>query len=217
MARFPRPSVVLRRDLCLIGVVLLGPLVQPAAVSAAGAGDTTTAVCRDLEVPVTLGSLPARVHGRLCHPQSGPSGTVQLLLHGGTYNHTYWDFPYRVERYSYVRAAARQGYSRLNIDRVGYGQSSAVPSAALTGSSQANAVHQIVGALRHGAIGGIPFPKVVLVGHSLGSGVSILEAATYQDVDGVVLTGAAHPFTPHAVAHGFVGHFQPAFLDPHFP
>jgi pimeloyl-ACP methyl ester carboxylesterase len=47
-------------------------------------------------------------------------------------------------------------------------------------------VHDVVRVLRS------QFRSVVLVGHSMGSWTSILEAATYQDVDGLVLTGIVH-------------------------
>lgn len=38
---------------------------------------------------------------------------MQLLVHGSTYNHLYWDFPYQNTYYSYVRAATRAGYGHV--------------------------------------------------------------------------------------------------------
>jgi pimeloyl-ACP methyl ester carboxylesterase len=55
---------------------------------------------------------------------------------------------------------------------------------------------------------------VALVGHSLGSLISIQEAATYGDVDGVVLTGLSHTITP-VLGNSFAT-LYPASLDPRF-
>jgi hypothetical protein len=46
--------------------------------------------------------------------------------------------------------------------------------------------------LRGGAIGGVQFGKVIEVGHSFGSIASWEEAATYHDINGVIITGRIH-------------------------
>ena len=53
-------------------------------------------------------------------------------------------------------------------------------------------MHQIVQGLRSGSIGGKAYNRVVLVGHSTGSAVAAIEANTYEDVDGLILTGWGH-------------------------
>jgi pimeloyl-ACP methyl ester carboxylesterase len=129
----------------------------------------------------------------LCQPTaSGPNAkTLQLLLHGGTYNRSYWDFPYDPARYSYVRAANAAGFSTLAIDRVGYGKSTHPISGLVTVQSSAATVHQLITAVRAGELGAM-FGRIVLVGHSIGSAVTIREAGTYHDVDAVVVTGLLH-------------------------
>lgn len=72
---------------------------------------------------------------------------MQLLLHGGTYNSSYWDW---------------------------------------------------------------------LVGHSLGSAVSVIEASTYHDVQGVVLTGLTHHLSVSALVAVFTQDAYPAILEPKF-
>src|SRR5258708_5963186 len=62
----------------------------------------------------------------------------------------------------------------------------------LTVWAEAEALHEVVGQLRAGAVGGIHFAKVVIIGHSVGSGIVASEASTYKDVDGVGLTGMTH-------------------------
>jgi pimeloyl-ACP methyl ester carboxylesterase len=193
---------------------------SPATTLAAHASPTSGGggrVCTAVSIPVVLNAvLPVQIHGSLCDPSTGPSATIQLLLHGGTYNSDYWDFSYDPQQFSYALAANRAGYSTLDIDRVGYGQSSQVPSALLTGLGQANTIHQIVQQLQEGRIDGVTFPRVMLVGHSLGSGLAVIEAATYHDVAGVVLTGFAHPISPTGTLNAFLNYLYPAALDPKF-
>ena len=38
---------------------------------------------------------------------------MQLVVHGATYNHLYWNFPYGGGYYSYVEAATAAGYAAL--------------------------------------------------------------------------------------------------------
>jgi len=177
-------------------------------------------LCQSLFVPVALGSgLPvhSQIYGELCNPSSGPSKTVQILVAGATYGHTYWDFPYQPETYSYVHALNAAGYSTLNIDRLGIGKSSHPPLGQVTVTMATNAyvVHQVVQALRRGSIGAYPFAHVLLVGHSLGSFVSWIEAGTYHDVDGVIISGLLHLINAAGVA-SFVATLYPAILDPRF-
>jgi pimeloyl-ACP methyl ester carboxylesterase len=115
-----------------------------------------------------------------------------------------------------VRAANAAGYPTLNVDRVGYGHSSREPSVALTATTQAAVVHQLIQKLRAGAIGGTAFPEVILVGQSLGSAVAEVEASTYHDVDGVVLTGATHHVSVADLTAAVLTAAYPAFLDPKF-
>jgi pimeloyl-ACP methyl ester carboxylesterase len=157
------------------------------------------------------------VFGELCSRGSLRNKTIQIALHGATYSHLYWDWPYQPETYSYVLRATEEGYAVLNLDRIGIGQSSHPPADDVTIESNAYVVHQVVQMLRGGGLlvqpfGRIRAQRVVLVGHSLGSVISIQEAGTFHDVDGVVLTGVSHTVTP---ALGDVS-FQPANLDPHF-
>ncbi len=58
---------------------------------------------------------------RLCEPPEGVDrkDTLQLLLHGATFNKHMWDFPYKPEKYSWVRHMAAAGYTTLAVDFVG--------------------------------------------------------------------------------------------------
>ena len=159
------------------------------------------------------------VFGVLCSRGSLHHKTIQVTVHGATYSHLYWDFPFLPETYSYVRRATEAGYAVLNLDRIGIGRSDHPPAAAVTVQADGYVIHQIVQALRGGdlvvpSFGRIRADRVALVGHALGSVISIQEAATYGDVDGVVLTGVSHNVTP--VLGSIFSTFYPASLDPRF-
>ncbi|WP_394361677.1 alpha/beta hydrolase [Amycolatopsis sp. SB7-3] len=170
--------------------------------------------CSDLDLPVTgpLGE-PATVHGRFCLPEGPAPEAVQLLVHGGTYNSAYWDLPYDPDRYSYQRDMAKHGYATFAADQLGSGGSSKPLSLPLLLPVLARSMHEVVGHLRAGRVGGTPFEKVVIVGHSVGSGIVAAEASTYQDVDGVILTGMTHLPSVPALTFGVLFGLQPAFTD----
>ncbi|MGH9244373.1 MAG: alpha/beta fold hydrolase [Acidimicrobiales bacterium] len=161
---------------------------------------------------------------RLCLPAGETPSTVQLLVHGITYSHRYWDIPDPTggtDRYSWVAAATERGYATLAIDRIGIGQSSHPLSALIDMDQNAYVVHQVVRALRAGVISGpngpVSFDKVVLVGHSYGSWTSWFEASRSHDVDGVVVTGATHNVREIAAPLLVVPNLYPAAIDPQFP
>lgn len=134
------------------------------------------------------------LYAELTAPEA--ADTLLITLHGVGFSHEYWDFPLDNERYSFVGAAAEAGIATLNLDRLGVGRSDRPPAEALTLQAEAFVAHGLVQQAKGEGIDGRVFDKVVLVGHSLGSGISIVEANTYDDVDGVVLTGFLHDLGP---------------------
>jgi len=132
-----------------------------------------------------------KIFAELCLPRGRAPQTVQLLVHGTTYNHTYWDFAYQSPKYSYVDAAVRAGYAVLAIDRIGDGQSSHPPSSQIVFPNTIYTLHQVVDDLRNGTLG-TKFDFVIEVGHSLGSSYAVDEQSTYQDADALILTGYGH-------------------------
>jgi alpha-beta hydrolase superfamily lysophospholipase len=190
-----------------------------AAVPAASAHATALPAlnCSADTLPVRIadpGPADQTLWGQLCYRGNREPGTVQLLVHGATYNHLYWDFPYGNGYYSYVDAATAAGYATFNIDRIGAGNSSHPPSASLDLAAGAVALHDAVTALRSGAVDGHAFRHVIAVGHSIGSVEIWLEAARYQDVDAVIVTGALHALSPDIGS--LEGDLYPAADDPAF-
>jgi len=194
--------------------VLLGTfLLNPAAITYA-AGNPDPA-CQPVQLQVALSPdqpLDQTISGTLCTPARW-TGTheVDVLAHGGTYNQTYWDYPYVNQHYSYVKDTLTAGRATFAYDGLGAGASSHPVSTAITGNASAYVMHQVV----QWARGQQQFPKVVTVAHSFGAFIALAEAGTYHDVDGVVATGAAHAFNPNTVQAAIAGSY-PANLDPQF-
>jgi pimeloyl-ACP methyl ester carboxylesterase len=209
-----------RRTFPLVLSTLAAVLLAPAVASAA---DEFGVSCQEVTFNVSLdGSSPGTLpmNGTLCVPPGNQHHIVQLLVHGATYNRSYWDFPFQPDHYAYVRYAHAAGYATLAIDRIGAGTSAHPPGEDVTVHASANTLHQAIGMLRSGAVSGadgrpIRFERIVVVGHSFGSNVAWTEAGTYGDVDGVVLTGISHLLNPpgQAVAEANI---YPAQDDPLF-
>lgn len=122
-------------------------------------------------------------------PEGLRRSELQILVHGAGYDHRYWDWPADPEIYSYVDWAESRGRATLALDRIGAGLSSRPPGSDNTVLAQAEVLRQVVASARRGLPGAPPFERVVLVGHSLGSVVCGVEAASFGDVDALVLTG----------------------------
>lgn len=199
-----------RRILATLSVSMLTALAlsAPSAANADGPG------CQTVRTSVQLSSTDPttyQIWGQLCG--AAPGRTVQLLVSGFTYDHLYWDSPIDPAKYSYVDAMNKAGYATLNIDRIGTGNSGHPPALNVNVDSNAYVVHEIIGKLRAGTIGGVSFPKVIVVGHSLGSVITMTEAGKYHDVDGVVLSGISHNIVTTNVAVLFAT-TEPTQLDP---
>ncbi|MER7847433.1 alpha/beta fold hydrolase [Kitasatospora sp. NPDC096077] len=197
------------------GALLLPLLGSPAAASTASAahsGGPAGVNCAPFtsQVAVTEGA-PAdqRIAGTLCTPRAARATTVQLLLHGGTYNRDYWTVHGRTGGPSYVEAAAGAGHAVLAFDRLGTGASSAPHSSRFTDSTHELVTLQLIRTLRDRG-----YRKVVLVGHSFGSTVARMVAVKHPDVvDGLILTGEGTP--PNTAAFEQMGHlYVPAGQHP---
>ncbi len=187
--------------------------VAPAAAVPIAPTDPASAGCSDVSVASSLipsGPKTDSVYGQFC--DVGTSDTLQILVAGATYDHTYWNFPGFGGKYSYSDYANGAGYSTLAIDQLGVGRSSKAPGITVTALSHANAIHDVVQAARNGELGR-QWNNVVLVGHSFGTLAALIEASVFDDVDGIVASGASHVPGPLAIA-GVVGSVRIAEQDP---
>lgn len=137
------------------------------------------------------------IYTKLCLPVDPAAAkkvtTLQILTHGGTLDHTYWDI---APDYSYVDEAVAAGYATLAYDRLGSGLSDHPdPVEVVQLPLQIEILHALVQNLRNAEIGGYSFKNVVGVGHSLGSAVTQGVAAKYpKDFDALILQGTSTNF-----------------------
>ncbi|HEX5059963.1 MAG TPA: alpha/beta fold hydrolase, partial [Kofleriaceae bacterium] len=106
--------------------------------------------------------------------------------------HTVFDF---APGFAAARDLATQGFGVMAIDRVGYGASSHPNGDTLSFATHAGYVHEVVQDVRAGALGFTP-PAVILLGPSVGADVTMVEAATFHDVDGVVIVANTNALQP---------------------
>jgi pimeloyl-ACP methyl ester carboxylesterase len=137
------------------------------------------------------------IAGFLYYNGSFRNRPLQVLVHGGTYNHKYWDVPtVNGQSYSYARFMAEQGYALLAIDQLGAGDSSKPAGDFVTLNETTLSLHQVLAQMRSGNNPlGYAFQQIVLVGHSFGSINSIFVQGTYHDADALVVTALGH--VPH--------------------
>lgn len=150
--------------------------------------------------PVTLSDgFTYSVVGYFYHHGGNRHQTIQVLVHGGTYDHRYWDFPTINGRsYSYARYMVEQDYAVLALDLLGSGESDRPNGDLLTAQALASSLHQVMGYLRAGRLAvKHPAEKIVLVGHSMGASTSVLAQALFHDADALVTTGLGH--VPHEI------------------
>ncbi|MCP3805330.1 alpha/beta hydrolase [Allokutzneria sp. A3M-2-11 16] len=139
-----------------------------------------------------------------CRPaRITPRTPVQLLVHGATYDHHYWD--------AYSREAVRRGYATLAVDRLGFGRSDHPDPTELTLAAQGRVLHELAMGLRRKG-----FRTIVLNGHSLGA-LASRHAAVHGGIDALILSGVAKPGVAKPTARTARDFpFWPAEQDPKF-
>ncbi|MGH2830837.1 MAG: alpha/beta hydrolase [Actinomycetota bacterium] len=201
--------------LTFVAATLLTSLHSPAS-SIAGSPEDESCQRYDLAVQL-VPSDPAQhfIAGWLCATAAYAGQTVIIASPTGLATHAYWDWPQDKDAYSFVRNFTEAGYAVFNYDRIGTGESDRPAAALVTVQSEAFLLHQLVGRLRAGAIGGVTFGKVALAGNSLSTLIQIFEAEKYQDVNALINTGVFVGPSPVGLATLFAS-FYPAQLDPKF-
>lgn len=134
------------------------------------------------------------IHGRLCIPPDGTARGLQVLVHGATYTGEYWTGLDRFQSLSYVRQAVRGGFATFSYDRLGAGSSSVPPGLQLTVADAAATLRVVVDHYSR------RFRDITVVGHSLGSIITVRWAAVYGNADRIVVTGLRYPLVGLPVA-----------------
>ncbi len=139
--------------------------------------------------------------GRLVGSGDAPAGRINVLVHDITAGGWFWHLREH-PAYDYATQLAMRGETSLVLDRLGYDDSPLPDGRKTCLGAQADMLHQVVGQLR--AQG---YDEVVLHGHSVGAAIAELEAATFSDVDGlVVMSWSDSGATPHAIREAVLQH-----------
>ena len=149
--------------------------------------------CPAFNVPVDVDEVPdAQIFLEYCPPPEAVSnGTLIFMVHTTNHNHYGWDPPN--QRFSQVRSALQSGFSVVNIDRLGSGQSTLPPSNLVTIDKVITAIHGVVGRLRDGSLTGTVHSSIVWLGSSFGAMYAWQHEGKYpNDFDGFVLNGIHH-------------------------
>jgi pimeloyl-ACP methyl ester carboxylesterase len=184
-------TTVARVVVTMVAALIFGA-IAPRSVGAQNLGSSIK-VDR-LVFPVSLSTGPANVVAYLYYHGSYENRPLQVLVHGATYNHAYWDFPaVNGEGYSYARYMAARKYAVLAVDLPGAGESDKPSGPTLGLSDTSSAVRQVVEAMRSGDNPvAHRFGPIVLVGHSAGSIAAIYAQANWHPADALVITASRH-------------------------
>ncbi|MFO0591971.1 MAG: alpha/beta hydrolase [Polyangiaceae bacterium] len=172
--------------------------VALAAAPAQAAKPAAIAVDR-VTFPVTLSDGGTYTVVAYHYHRHGAQGRpLQVLVHGASYDHRYWDAG-SVDgvNYSYARYMASRDYDVLAIDQLGAGESDKPFGYFLNLAETTSSVGQVLSNLRspHSRLGH-PSHRLYLVGHSNGSLTAIHEEAQNHLADGLVVTGWGHTYSP---------------------
>lgn len=129
-----------------------------------------------------------QIDATYCVPTSYSSvKTIQILTHGIGLDKSYWDIS---RGYSYVDAAAAEGYATLAYNRLGVGSSDHPdPIQIVQASVDVEIQHSLTSLIWQGWFDK-KFKHAIGVGHSYGSIIQLAQNAKYpKDVNGTVLTG----------------------------
>lgn len=138
-----------------------------------------------------------KLSGHIIGPRSAlvDGAAATLYIHGVAVPEPTWRMP--LAGYDYGLEQARRGHVSVTFDRPGYAASMvAADGRSICIGVQADIAHQIVDQLRRGgytAAAPIRFARIALAGHSLGQEIAELAAATFGDVDALVVGGFRDP------------------------
>lgn len=209
-----RTTALRGTGLMLLLSIIFGGVTPPALVQAANAA---YGACQNMTLPVAMGpgqTQSQTLAGTYCTPTTWAHGAHKLdvLVHGATYNRSYWDWPVDPATYSYVDKDLQAGRAVFYYDRLGAGASSHPNGITVTIQADAYALHQVIQHFRSAQ----QYTNVNIIGHSIGSMIAIEEVGNYHDASSLVVTSALHIPGLGLGSSALVTQLYPASLDPQF-
>lgn len=154
----------------------------------------------DTDVACAADGSTYTVAGRLVGPQDevlGRAGStrINVLVHDAGTGGWFWNLG--SGRHDYAGRLAARGETSLVLDRLGFDASPLADGRSTCLGAQATMLHQVVqhvksGIYRYTDRPGAAVPhgaQVIVHGHGVGAAVAQLEAATFDDVEGLVVMG----------------------------
>jgi pimeloyl-ACP methyl ester carboxylesterase len=140
--------------------------------------------------PVTVGDgTSCRFVGHYFPAMDGPGRVLQVLIHGNSYDHRYWNADQVNGRdYSYVRYMSQRGHDLLAIDLPGVGASDKPDGHAVSLAAVGAAVSELVTSLKKGTALPHTHDHISLVGHSMGAAIAMYAEARWPAADSLVVT-----------------------------
>jgi len=176
------------------GTVLLAAVIAllPSAPVVAHGSSGNHGNCREYVLPVALeadGPKDQQIDVTYCSSKKHGKDKIVVTTPGATYTKTYFDWPQKPRQYSYAYAAMEAGLSVLTYTPVGRvtDKSSRPHSSELTLARNVQVLRQVID-----HVAGQGYRDIFSMGHSVGAGVALAEAAIDPRVDGLILSGYAH-------------------------
>jgi alpha-beta hydrolase superfamily lysophospholipase len=158
-------------------------------------------------VPCPSDGAPYDVVGHLTGPAAtlvqGRIAAATLYVHGDAVDESLWRYD-KAPGYNYVAEMAKRGFTSVTISRLGYPGSGKPNGNQVCLGSEADVIHQIVIALRHGdyragaAAHGPLLQRVALAGHSASGFAAMAEAYSFGYIDALIVIGSGEFVKPRA-------------------
>lgn len=152
-------------------------------------------------VPCPADGATYTVSGTLVGPRDevlGRAGTtrINVMVHDAGTGGWFWDLG-TAPRFDHAGRLADHGETSLVLDRLGFDASPLADGRSTCLGAQATMLHQVVQNVKAGIYSFVDRPgaavphgaEVVLHGHGIGAAVAQLEAAEFDDVEGLVVMG----------------------------
>ncbi|WPU09499.1 alpha/beta fold hydrolase [Pseudarthrobacter oxydans] len=144
-----------------------------------------------LNYPIEIaGQGSLRFAGHFFPAQADKRGVLQVLVHGNSYDHRYWNAEtVNGQDYSYAAYMTGQGFDVLAIDLPGVGESDRPEGHSVSLQAVGSAISDLVASLKKpDTIPGHKFDHVALVGHSMGASISVYAEARWPSADSLIVT-----------------------------